>query len=107
MPGVHAHSRKLTLTLEETVGVPSGHPSAPTSVSVAVEASNPSDSAPSSSDASSSTTTGHHFAEDTTQWPFAEALSTRRPVFIADVADLADGFEARGWNVPATAAVCV
>ena len=79
----------VKFSLVGSVGPPSDHSSAPSSLVLAIDFS-----------------TG--IAEDvfsTCPWPIAEAVSTREPVFVADCRDLAEGFESRGWGETESAIV--
>ncbi|KAM0790952.1 hypothetical protein ACM66B_004257 [Microbotryomycetes sp. NB124-2] len=91
----------VKLTLEGTVGVPDGHQSAPAECTVRIETTAPTP-AQNDSDASSTasypgTSSSGNTGEGASSWPFQEALSSRKPVFIADLAGRNKGFVQRGW----------
>ncbi|KAK4047296.1 hypothetical protein OIV83_005474 [Microbotryomycetes sp. JL201] len=92
----------VKLTLEGTVGVPSGHQSAPNECTVRIETTPPAPSAHYESDTSSTasyggTSSSGNTGEGANSWPFQEALSSRKPVFIANLAGRNKGFVQRGW----------
>ncbi|KAH9813703.1 hypothetical protein DFH28DRAFT_1128359 [Melampsora americana] len=90
-------SISLQLTLDGTVAVPSGHPSAPESIEISIQSI--STTAPSCSGTSSSTNSTVVFNEDKhLTWPLQEACTLRRPIYISDLGDRAIGFEKRGWD---------
>lgn len=108
-------------------GVPQDHPSVPASLSVRLEGSAQSldeSTSTSNSTASASTATGSYVQEAGLVWPFGEALSSRKPVFIpklvrvslyyassdeirTSLGDRTEGFDIRGWDEAARAAVCI
>lgn len=92
----------VKLILRGTVGVPKGHPSAQTEITAKVDLTAPLTQSSHESDASSTTSNTGTGSSNTTgdsipSWPFAEACSSRKPVFIADLGPRAKGFEQRGW----------
>ncbi|BGP19572.1 hypothetical protein JCM10213v2_007667 [Rhodosporidiobolus nylandii] len=101
---------RMLMALQGTVGVPAGHSSAPAEVEVRVDLKK-NEAEPASSASSASSVTGTHSTNEenatSTVWPFIEALTSRRPVFISDVGARADGFHQRGWPDPTTRAVCI
>ncbi|ORY86726.1 hypothetical protein BCR35DRAFT_302457 [Leucosporidium creatinivorum] len=108
-----ANSAQIKLVLQGTVGVPEGHPSAPAEFTTRIDTTPPSQHEPSlhgTSDTSSNTShtgTGTNSATNSSQptgsmegepsWPFQEACSSRKPVFLADLFGRAKGFHQRGW----------
>ncbi|GAA6039110.1 hypothetical protein JCM8097_005330 [Rhodosporidiobolus ruineniae] len=107
-------SGRMHLSLQGTVGVPAGHPSAVDEVEVLVSMGEYGDGGGggnSSSASSVSSMGGTNSTNDdncsSTVWPFVEALQSRKPVFISDVGERADGFMQRGWPDPVTRAVAI
>lgn len=105
----NANTASIKLTLQGTVGVPDGHLSAPNELVTRIDATPPSfHDASETSSTTSNTGTGTGSASATnssqttgtdgaTSWPFQEACSSRKPVFISDLAGRAKGFQQRGW----------
>lgn len=104
----------LKLVLQGCIGVPDKHPSAPSETVIKVDTSNASYQQESSHESdtssvasntltSSSNTTG----DGTFPWPFQEACTSRKPVFIAELGGRARGFEQRGWPSEARHAVVI
>ncbi|KAL7410125.1 hypothetical protein BDY24DRAFT_187567 [Mrakia frigida] len=79
----------INLSLVGSVGVPSHHPSAPSSLTLTV-------------DLASGT-----FKDGTSScpWPISEAMSSRDPVFVSDCSSLVEGFETRSWGETESALV--
>ncbi|KAM0756019.1 hypothetical protein T439DRAFT_320710 [Meredithblackwellia eburnea MCA 4105] len=114
-------------TRQGTIGVPDGHPSAPESVFFKIDHSastfsHGSDASSTTSNTGSNTTKSNTEANSKhsttkkstkssnkapTQWPFREAFSRRRPVYVSDLAGRADGFTPRGWPDAPINAVCI
>lgn len=100
--GTRSQTTSVRLTLQGSVGVPEGHPSAPAEFTTRIDTSSYSqpsqDSDTTSSTASfSGTTSSNTTGDGSNSWPFQEALSSRKPVFIADLAGRNKGFIQRGW----------
>lgn len=104
----------LLLTLAGAVAVPKGHPSAPDTVDITIQlpgfsnhtnamnAPSPCSAGTGSasvSSAASQKTIMSDFADDKNAvWPLQEACTLRKPIYIADLGDRAQGFDKRGWN---------
>jgi hypothetical protein len=104
---------RIRLTLQGTIGVPKGHPSAPDEVLCLVDAVESQDLPDRSSASSASSLNGTHSSATTdetassTVWPLVEALQTRKPVFISDLGKRSEGFLQRGWPDPVRRAVVI
>lgn len=58
--------------------------------------------------ASGSTTTNNTTSSSNTSWPFVEACTSRKPVFISeDLENRTKGYERRGWKDPVKNALCI
>ncbi|KAK4705487.1 hypothetical protein P7C70_g716, partial [Phenoliferia sp. Uapishka_3] len=106
-----AATSTVRLTLQGTIGVPGGHPSAPSTASFKVDLSAPTLSH--ESDASSTTSntgsnaTGSTDASTPMSYPFRDAFTRKRPIFIQDLAGRTAGYTARGWPDAPRNAVCI
>lgn len=104
---------RIRLTLQGTIGVPKGHPSAPDEVLCLVDAAESQDLPDRSSASSASSLNGTHSTATTdetassTVWPLVEVLQTRKPVFISDLGKRSEGFMQRGWPDPVRRAVVI
>ncbi|GAA5995793.1 uncharacterized protein JCM10292_004752 [Rhodotorula paludigena] len=92
---------RLRLTLQGSIGVPDGHPSAVPEVTVLLDTATLQDPPERSSASSVSSTSGTNSTNEenstSTAWPFVEALQSRMPVFISDLGARTHGFTQRGW----------
>ncbi|CED83967.1 response regulator receiver sensor signal transduction histidine kinase [Phaffia rhodozyma] len=131
-PPTVQNTSTTTLDLLGTIGVPAGHPSAPTNITLDLDidanSTHPSvtlmevrstHSEPSlaedtesivlagSSSRSTSTRPDYQAGEATgCPWPIAQALTTNEMVFVEDCSSLVTGFEVRSWpELPETAVV--
>lgn len=101
------HWNVCHLQLKGSVGVPEGHPSAPSQLTVRVPTASLFDTSASSTSASSTTLTMNSGGRDAEIWPFKEALQSRKPIYLSELQDRTAGFEPRGWPDASTSAVIV
>lgn len=101
----------VRLTLQGTVGVPEDHESAPEKVLIRIDTSaqwySSRDSDSSSAPSASPSSAQQSGPDRAGIWPFHEACTSKKPVFIADLGGRADGFESRGWPDPPIHAVMI
>ena len=95
----------VQISLEAAIGVPDGHPSAPASVRLRPVVSATPEASSSSSGASSSTAEPVYADDAGLPWPFHEAISSLKPVFVQDAASRVQGFKPRGWDEPCRSAI--
>lgn len=97
----------LDVSLQSSVGVPEGHPSAPDQIPISFFNGNPYPSnversfSPAFSIVSIHSSSSHrvcHVSEDTTQWPIAKALQRRQCVIIEECSQLIEGYPIRRWD---------
>ncbi|GAA5896575.1 hypothetical protein JCM8208_004237 [Rhodotorula glutinis] len=92
---------RMRLTMQGSIGVPTGHPSAVDDVTVLLDTAmmqdGPARSSVSSVSSASGTNSTTEDNSSSTVWPFIEALQTRKPVFISELGDRTKGFPHRGW----------
>lgn len=100
-------SVNLVVSLQSSVGVPEGHPSAPDQIPISFVNRN---SYPNSTERPSSpafsvvsihSSSSHrvcHVSDDTTQWPIAKALQRRQCVIMEECSQLIQGYPIRRWD---------
>ena len=99
----HQH---VQLDLEASIGVPEGHASMPMSIRLRASTAATPEAGTSSSSGNSSSTDPVVFADDQTlPWPFHEAVSTGKPVFVQDATSRLAGFVPRGWDEQCRSAI--
>lgn len=115
-PGPHPiekpEPQSIVLELQGTLGVPENHSSAPSEVKLMVDRTPESSDQGSQSDSVSSTgsnaTAKQTFQPDEgLPWPFQEACSTCKPIFIPDLGARHSSFEQRGWDEAPRSAVVI
>ncbi|KAL7418688.1 hypothetical protein Q5752_006371 [Cryptotrichosporon argae] len=109
-----AAEAQAVLTLESCVGVPAGHPAAPSSMTLSFPARSllssalkRSDSPISAAHSSASALNPATISTDTQAWPIMQAITTRQCVIIDDCRELIDGFPLRQWDALPESAIVV
>ncbi|GAA5985317.1 hypothetical protein JCM10908_002618 [Rhodotorula pacifica] len=101
----NSHQQRIRLLLHGSIGVPEGHPSAPTKLVCALATDELEPTASSGRWSLSSATTNSGTFPSTasgetsfsTVWPLVEALESRKPVLMNDLGRRVEGFTTRGW----------
>lgn len=100
----------LRLDYRGSIGAAKGHPSVPSEVVFTIDKSDSSEGSQSetaSSADSSVTATAGYQPDDNLPWPFQEACSTCKPIFVPDLGNRIAGFEQRGWDEQPRSAVVI